>query len=104
MSGKFEAKRVVTLTRLRRWPTSLGVDPVAGCENPEVADARARVLVGGCKGGIGQEWDRVDRRLRSSAEIIRCYLLAAALDGLDTTSVLAWVCDPPDPTPMSLLE
>jgi type IV secretion system protein VirD4 len=68
--------------------STFGWDPVAGCQDPACADARARALVRGGGGVSGAEnagfWEN------KAAEIVRCYLLAAALHGGDMGDVMRW--------------
>ncbi|WP_214367023.1 type IV secretory system conjugative DNA transfer family protein [Pseudonocardia sp. H11422] len=90
-------------------PTGLGGlastfrwDPVAGCTDPTVAEARAAALVRGGGGLHGTE--NSDFWAAKATEIIRCYLLAAALQRLDMSWVMHWAHHPDDPTPLDILE
>ena len=62
--------------------TSLGPD-LAGAPTKDVADRRAWALVRGSGGAAGI--DRADFWAGKAQEILRCYLLAAALAGADMT-------------------
>lgn len=77
-------------------------DPVSGCTDQAVADARAWALVrgGGGAGGI----ERADFWAEKAQEIIRCYLMAAALQGWDMGAVMHWSHNPDDYTPVNILE
>src|SRR5699024_5788353 len=77
-------------------------DPVSGCTDQQVADARAWALV---RGGGGKEGiERSDFWAGKAQEIIRCYLMAAALQGWDMGAVMHWSHNPDDWTPVSILE
>lgn len=77
-------------------------DPVEGCGDQKVADARAWGLVRGGGGAAGV--DRSDFWATKAVEIIRCYLMAAALMGYDMGAVHHWATHPDDPAPMSILQ
>ncbi|GJF02551.1 hypothetical protein [Pseudonocardia sp. D17] len=90
-------------------PTGLGGlastlrwDPVAGCADAAIADARARALVRGGGGAKGTQ--NADFWADRAAEILRCYLLAAALTGQDMAQVMAWTLHPDDRAPSGILE
>ena len=77
-------------------------DPVAGCTDQQIADARAWALV---RGGGGKEGiERADFWAGKAQEIIRAYLLAAALQGWDMGAVMHWAHNPDDYTPVNILE
>lgn len=89
-------------------PTGLGGvastlrwDPVAGCIDPAVADARARALVRGGGGAAGTH--NADFWAAKASEILRCYLLTAALTGQSMSAVMAWALHPDDRAPVSTL-
>lgn len=89
-------------------PTGLGGlistfawDPLSGCGDPAVADARARALV---RGGGGASGSQAEFWAAKAAEIVRCYLLAAALAGADMAQVMSWALTPDDETPLELLD
>ncbi len=82
--------------------SSLAWDPVQGCQDQGVADARAWALVRGGGGAAGVE--RADFWAQKAAEIIRCYLMAAALANYDMGAVHHWAVNPDDMTPMAILE
>lgn len=77
-------------------------DPVQGCDNQDVAHRRAWALVRGGGGAAGVE--RADFWAGKAVEIIRCYLMAAALVGYDMGAVHHWATNPDDPTPIGILE
>jgi type IV secretory pathway TraG/TraD family ATPase VirD4 len=76
-------------------------DPVAGCIDPATADARARAMIRGGGGVAGAE--QADFWANKAAEILRCYLLAAALHQEDMGAVMSWSLNPKDPTPTRIL-
>jgi hypothetical protein len=76
-------------------------DPISGCTDQGVADRRAWALVRGGGGAAGI--DRADFWAGKAQEILRCYLLAAALAGADMTRVMHWANDPDDPEPAAIL-
>ncbi|ODU05024.1 MAG: hypothetical protein ABS81_08720 [Pseudonocardia sp. SCN 72-86] len=82
--------------------SSFGWDPVQGCDDQAVADAQAWALVRGGGGAHGVE--RSDFWAQKAQEIIRCYLMAAALAGYDMGAVHYWATKPDDPTPVGILE
>lgn len=82
--------------------SSFGWDPVQGCEDQNVANRRAWALVRGGGGAAGV--DRAEFWAGKAAEIIRCYLMAAALVGYDMGAVHHWATNPDDPTPIGILE
>lgn len=77
-------------------------DPVEGCRDQAVADARAWGLVRGGGGAAGV--DRSDFWATKAVEIIRCYLMAAALVGYDMGAVHHWATNPDDPAPVTILQ
>ena len=77
-------------------------DPISGCTDQGVADRRAWALVRGSGGAAGI--DRADFWAGKAQEILRCYLLAAALAGADMTRVMHWANDPDDPEPAAILD
>jgi hypothetical protein len=76
-------------------------DPVAGCADPRVADARARALIRGGGGVAGSE--QADFWAGKAAEILRCYLLAAALHRRDMGQVMEWSLRPEQTAPAAIL-
>lgn len=78
-------------------------DPVAGCGEEAAADRRAWALVRGA-GGAG----RIDRSgfwAGKAVEVLRCYLMAAALGRYDMSVVARWVNNPDtDRTALGILE
>jgi len=77
-------------------------DPISGCTDQGIADRRAWALVRGAGGAAGV--DRADFWAGKAQEILRCYLLAAALANLDMTQVMYWANDPDDPQPVDILD
>lgn len=75
--------------------------PVAGCEQSEVAERRATALVA----ATGDDTDVQNGAFfRDSArDLLKAYLHAAALGGLDIRAVLEWSRRPEDPTPAEVL-
>jgi type IV secretory pathway TraG/TraD family ATPase VirD4 len=75
--------------------------PVAGCEKSEVAERRAMALVT----AVGEEENLQNGAFfRDSArDLLKAYLHAAALEGLDVRAVLDWSRRPEDPTPVEVL-
>jgi hypothetical protein len=82
--------------------SSFSWDPVQGCQDQAVADARAWALVRGGGGAAGI--DRSDFWATKAAEIIRCYLMAAALREFDMAGVHYWATHADDRTPVGILE
>lgn len=76
-------------------------DPISGCTDQGVADRRAWALVRGSGGAGGI--DRADFWAGKAQEILRCYLLAAALAGADMFRVMHWANDPDDVEPVAIL-
>lgn len=77
-------------------------NPVEGCHDQQVADSRAWALVRG--GGGAQGIERADFWAGKAQEIIRAYLMAAALQGWDMGAVMHWAHNPDDYTPVNILE
>ena len=82
-------------------PTALGQlentfhwDPVSGCTDQGVADKRAWALVRGGSPPGGS--DRAEFWAQKAQEIIRCYLMAAALSGRGMDAVMGWANNPPE--------
>lgn len=75
--------------------------PVAGCERSEVAERRATALVA----ASGEDGDVQNGAFfRDSArDLLKAYLHAAALGGLDVRAVLDWSRRWDDPTPAEIL-
>lgn len=75
--------------------------PVAGCTNSVVAERRAAALVA----ATGDDGDGQNAAFfRDSArDLLKAYLHAAALEGLDIRAVLEWSRRPEDPTPADVL-
>lgn len=77
-------------------------NPEAQCEGQEVADGRAWALVRGGGGAAGVE--RADFWAQKAQEIIRCYVMAAALRGWDMGAVHYWATHPDDLLPLQILQ
>jgi type IV secretory pathway TraG/TraD family ATPase VirD4 len=75
--------------------------PVAGCEKSEVAERRATALVTAA-GDEGNDHNGAFFR-DSARDLLKAYLHAAALEGLDIRAVLDWSRRPEDPTPAEVL-
>ncbi|HET9061094.1 MAG TPA: TraM recognition domain-containing protein [Acidimicrobiales bacterium] len=75
--------------------------PVEGCCSSEVAERRAGAFVS----AVGEDKESQNSGFfRDSArDLLKAYLHAAALEGLDMRSVLAWSRRPDDPTPAEIL-
>lgn len=76
-------------------------DPVAGCDAHATADARAWALVRG--GGAAAGTQAAEFWAQKAQEIIRAYLMAAALTGHDMGAVMRWANTPDDPAPLHVL-
>jgi len=75
--------------------------PVAGCEKSEVAERRASALV--AAGGDDADVQNGAFFRDSARDLLKAYLHAAALEGLDIRAVLEWSRRPDDPTPAEVL-
>lgn len=75
--------------------------PVAGCERSEVAERRATALVAAA--GEDSESQNAGFFRDSARDLLKAYLHAAALEGLDVRAVLAWSRAPDDPAPAEVL-
>lgn len=82
--------------------STFGWNPLSGCTGAAIADGRARALVRG--GGGGASGQQAEFWSAKAAEIVRCYLLAAALTGQDMGVVMEWALRPDDPTVAGILE
>ena len=76
-------------TGFSEWPEPVGWDPVAGCEDPQVAIYRARAL--NAAAGSSQGIQHADYFQSYNEAIHRCYLHAAAVSGRDIATVRQWV-------------
>lgn len=78
-------------------------DPVSGCAAENTATLRAWGLVRGAGGAEGI--NRASFWAGKAAEVLRCYLMAAALGNLDMTAVAHWANNPDDDhTALSILD
>ncbi len=75
--------------------------PVAGCEQSVVAERRAAALVAAA-GDEGEVQNGAFFR-DSARDLLKAYLHAAALEGLDIRAVIGWSRRPDDPTPADVL-
>lgn len=82
--------------------SNLAWNPVEGCTDQEVADTRAAALVRGGGGAAGTE--RADFWAQKAREIIRCYLMAAALAGYDMRAVHWWATNPDSDDVLGILD
>jgi type IV secretion system protein VirD4 len=82
-------------------PSTFRWDPTSGCENVVIAQERASYHVSGAsdKGAKDAKfWED------QAVSVLRCYLMAAALDGRNMSDVSAWVANSDDNTPERILE
>ena len=92
----FNPGQLGDLNNTLRW------DPVAGCEREQTASRRAAALVRGA--GAARGADNAEFWAQKAGEIIRCYLMAAALTGHGMEAVLSWANNPADETPLRYLD
>ena len=76
-------------TSLSEWATPVGWDPVAGCQDPQVAIYRARALT--AASGSARGIEHADYFQSYNEAIHRCYLHAAAVSRRDVATVREWV-------------
>jgi type IV secretion system protein VirD4 len=76
-------------TGFSEWLDPVGWDPVAGCEDPQVAIYRARAL--NAAAGSSRGIQHADYFQSYNEAIHRCYLHAAAVAGRDIATVRQWV-------------
>src|SRR5580704_15766159 len=76
-------------TGFSEWADPVGWDPVAGCEDPQVAIYRARAL--NAAAGSSRGILHADYFQSHNEAIHRCYLHAAAVSGGDIATVRQWV-------------
>lgn len=71
-------------------------DPIAGCEDPMLAERRAKAFAAGTvKGAAGHSSDHAARFYAGEcAKVLQAYFHAAAIVGIDLEEVLRWVSDP----------
>jgi len=71
-------------------------DPVAGCEDPMVAERRAKAFAAGTiKGATAQSSDQAARFYAGEcAKVLQAYFHAAAIAGIGLEEVLMWVSNP----------
>lgn len=80
-------------------PSTFGWNPVEGCHDQRIAKARAAAMV---RGGSAAT-ENADFWAGKAEEIIRCYLMAAALEGLGMAAVHEWATHPDDPMPIEIM-
>ena len=88
-------------TNISLWPVRLRWSPVDGCVDPTTAIRRAQVMVLGARDPNDIRGDADWRKL--AADVLRCYLHAAALKGGGIRDVLRWAHNPRDETPVRIL-
>ncbi len=76
-------------TNFSEWADPVGWDPIAGCEDPQVAIYRARALT--AASGSARGIEHADYFQAYNEAIHRCYLHAAAVSGRDVATVREWV-------------
>lgn len=69
-------------------------DPVAGCADPMLARRRARAFAAGTVGATTHGDDAAVFYAAQCANVLQCYLHAAALTGRTLDEILAWVANP----------
>ncbi len=71
-------------------------DPVAGCDDPIVAERRAKAFTAGTIKATSQGSGDAAARFYAAeaAKVLQCYLHAAALTGQDLDAMLRWVANP----------
>ncbi|GMA37819.1 type IV secretory system conjugative DNA transfer family protein [Demequina litorisediminis] len=84
------------------WPTPASWDIVAGCQDPNEADERARAMVKAAPMGEGATNAAFFEQAASA--VLGAYLHAAALDGRTIADVVAWAHDTRMRDPYSILE
>jgi type IV secretory pathway TraG/TraD family ATPase VirD4 len=89
-------------TRMTNWPDRLRWSPVEGCEDPDLADDRAKTFVR-VGSGYATGSDGSFAVAMTAVHILRAYLHAAALHSRTIRDVLAWAADPTNPEPVDLL-
>jgi type IV secretory pathway TraG/TraD family ATPase VirD4 len=86
-------------------PSTLRWNPVRGCDDLDIAQARAAAFTQGVSAmnGGAQRSPDADFWEEQSAKMLRCFLLAAALDGRGMDDVAKWSTSPNDKTAMQIL-
>ncbi|HEY2223767.1 type IV secretory system conjugative DNA transfer family protein [Actinomycetospora sp.] len=80
---------------------NVAFDPVTGCHDGERAEVAAAAMIRGASlGGTLRDGFWAD----AGRQILRCYLLAAALAGGSSFEVQHWSHHPDDPEPLRILE
>jgi len=83
-------------TDVSRWPTGLRWSPVDGCDDPEVAMARAEAFVAAIPRSDNTK--NADFFEDQARDVLRCLLHAAALVGLTMREVIEWCFRVDSPT------
>jgi type IV secretory pathway TraG/TraD family ATPase VirD4 len=98
---EFGAIRVYDPQGVSGWPNRTRWDICGGCERDQIAMERARALVA----ARPLEGDSKNSGFFANASetILRCMMHAAALEGLNMESVIAWTRDFQDDTPFTIL-
>lgn len=80
--------------------TNFRWDPLEGCTDPDIASERAGYLLSGTETGPTEDrfWHDMNVKL------LRCLLMAAALDERNLRDVLAWVNDSADTTALRIMQ
>lgn len=78
---------------------------IRGCDNPKTAKNRAENLIQGTRSMSGDQGRHPDADWwdAQAAKVLRCQLLAAALDGKGMDTVAKWATSPNDQTPLDIL-
>jgi type IV secretion system protein VirD4 len=83
-------------------PSSFRWSPIEGCDHAAVAIERAGYVLAGApdNGGVSDRnfWDGMN------AELLRSLLYAAAVAGRDMHTLVGWISDPMDETPLRILQ
>jgi type IV secretory pathway TraG/TraD family ATPase VirD4 len=83
------------------WPEPLRWSPISGCDDPARAVLRGRSLAAASRVSAGttdgDAWEQ------TTADVLRCYLHAAALDGATMRDILRWAATPTDSEPIEIL-
>lgn len=95
---------LLNLERADGWPSSLRISPVAGCEDPEVADWHAGWLLMGSKDKRGTGQDGAAKFFNDGAhQLLKVLLIAAAVSGKTLVDVYRWACQETNNEPLEIL-
>ncbi|MGQ4495493.1 type IV secretory system conjugative DNA transfer family protein [Dermabacteraceae bacterium P13101] len=85
---------VFDLLNLSHWPTKMCWDIVAGCEDSQIARARAGAIVKSGKkqisGSAGGGDANTEFFMDNARDVLQCYLHAAAIGGRSVQDILEW--------------